>query len=313
MDDDRKIRFLVSPVLYLAAVICGFAMCEYPVKEAQKLLPWLGRATSAQKEADQRMNQDIPPDSRATSQDSRNAQPRAEPTRTTSRKVNSDSEGRSNDGGKSTARDELGLDISLSELIAIIAAGGVVIFALGVVIGTIGYLLLRLTFSMLWIIQKCLCCSRYCIKGFFPSHELYANKATFSRMCKHVGLTQPGMKTYGSSFVVGALFDHGVLRNRCEGAHRWVVRRWNALSVSFSSAIALMLALFTMLHVETPVPTTWSAVVMTLAATFALVAGTAWWDTMKMIQLVSEDGVLDRVDARSPKSSSNDAAGSSQI
>jgi len=204
MDEERKIRFLIAPLLFFASLEWGVAWD--PARKLSELIP-----------------------------------------------------------GASLSPD------NWSQLIALIAGGGIAVFALGVVIGTATYVFLRILFllkSWIW--------------GGTSCHEISLPSETLIQMWNQI--RAQGDFDRRQELFLGVTFDHDLLRSKHEGVHRWIVRRWNAFSVNATSTIALLLSLWAGCFLNVAVTMRWYGPVAVVSAMFAVSAIFAWRDTMGMLR-----------------------------
>ena len=204
MDEDRRIRFLIAPMLFFASV--AWAVVSDPNSKLSTLLP--------------------------------------------------------------------GVSISIDSWwqgLAALAAGGILTVAIGVVIGTISHVLLRMGF---WLKAK--------LFGGSTTHEISVDPATLKLMWHK--LKESGAPKVRDQLFIGVTFDHDVLLKDHEGVHRWLVRRWNAFSVAVTSMTGLALSflvLACLLNVS--LAGKWWAVVSIAFLSFSAVAVLAWRDMMGML------------------------------
>ncbi len=213
MDEDRKIRFLIAPLLFFASLAWGVAWD--PARKLSELFP--------------------------------------------------------------------GASLSLEnwyQLIAFIAGGGIAVFTLGVVIGTATYAVLRVLFVI-----------KSCIWGGTSCHEVSLPTETLKQMWAHI-LAQ-GDFDRREELYIGVTFDHDLLRSKHEGVHRWIVRRWNAFSVSVTSAIALLLSLWAGYLLNVTVTLRWWVPVVVVSVMFAISAIFAWRDTMGILRFQARRQLTD--------------------
>lgn len=154
-----------------------------------------------------------------------------------------------------------------SQVLTVIAGGGVVVTALGLVINTIPWAILR---GVTWIFRR-------------ESHEALLQAAALERIRRVVGFHR-SPDAHERLFLV-ATFDHSNLPNPI---HRWLFRRWNAFNVNVSVAFALMLAGVLRFCLGIHVGWAPGVVAASVAAVFALMSGWAWRDTMGMLEFQAE-------------------------
>jgi hypothetical protein len=157
-----------------------------------------------------------------------------------------------------------------SQLIGIIAAGGVAVFAAGYGIGTCTQVLLRLIFRI-----------RARLWGGSRFHEVALSDESFERVWDQIGA--PGKPDRALELYAGAVFDFGILRMHRKGVHEWLFRRWNGFNTAVNSLWPLILSLpigHWILNI--PWSVMWCLPVLMLALALSFVAVWAWRDTMKM-------------------------------
>jgi hypothetical protein len=158
-------------------------------------------------------------------------------------------------------------------LIGFLAGGGIVVFALGYVIGTLTYFSLRLIF---------LCRPQHW--GRF--HEVALSDDAFCRVWKQLGVF--GTADRRQELSAGVAFDHSVLRKSHEGVHRWLVRRWNAFSIATTSFCGLILSLPFGYLIGIPLTHIWwCAPVGVFAFVLFFVMIWSWRDTMRMVDFMT--------------------------
>ena len=211
MDEDRRIRFMVAPLLFLASLVWGFV--GDPDVHLAAVLPAVG-------------------------------------------------------------------DFNLkdaSSLIAAAAAGGLAVFVLGFVIGTLTYVLLR--FSA-WILNKV----RHAGSG---CHEVVLSRAAQAAVWRLIKM--PGEPRPEDEHFAGVTFDHDVLSSQHSGIHRWLMRRWNAFSVAATSITAIVLSLgFGHAFFGIRCRADWDMFALAVCALLVVSAILAWQDTMRMVTFQAE-------------------------
>jgi len=156
--------------------------------------------------------------------------------------------------------------------ITVIASGSIVVFAMGLVIGTFSYVGLRCVFLLDG------CCRR--LEGV-NTHEVYLADHTLSQIWSHLN---PAIRLARSmDFYAAVAFDHGILQTKNEGVYHWMVRRWNAFSLSVTSISGLMLSLIVGWIFHIAISWQWLSTVAVLLTLFAINAFFAWNDTMRML------------------------------
>ncbi|HUC61437.1 MAG TPA: hypothetical protein VMF53_05735 [Alphaproteobacteria bacterium] len=205
MDDDRRIRFLISPMIFFASLVWG-AWCD-PVARC-----WLI---------------------------------------------------------------DMAKNPSWTSIIgAVVAGGGILVFAFGYIFGTVLYALLRVGFLFRSIISRDM--SRY--------HEVALSRSTLDGLAWALHLPNKLERSY--ELCAGVVFDHAILRAKQPGIHRWLFRRWNAFSVAGTSLVALVLSFFFGLALGISFTMTWLLPLAVFAITLLYVTCLAWCDTMKMMKFM---------------------------
>jgi hypothetical protein len=115
----------------------------------------------------------------------------------------------------------------LKEILAVAAALGAATIPLGFSIGTLGLLLLKLAFHI-----------RSRITRLRQIHEAYITEECFQVILRETAASTTDDRA--SLLYATATFDHELLPG---GVHTWLIRRWNAFNVAFSSAIAILISL----------------------------------------------------------------------
>lgn len=204
MDEDRKIRFLVAPVLFVTSL--AWLVASDPCRGISDLIPGIS--------------------------------------------VNLD---------------------KLSNVIAVLTGGGIVVFTLGFVIGTISYVVLRFGFYVK---------ARIC--GGASSHEVSLDKATLDLMWSRVNAS--GKPDPSKAVFAGVTFDHDMLRSKHEGVHLWLIRRWSAFSIAVTSTTGLLLSLGLGALTNFAYTAKWWVPVFMASVFFIISAVLAWRDTMGMLR-----------------------------
>jgi phosphotransferase system glucose/maltose/N-acetylglucosamine-specific IIC component len=178
-----------------------------------------------------------------------------------------------------------------SKLIGLIAGGGVVVFAVGYIIGTVTYFVLRLLF-------------RYRPQRWGKSrfHEVALSDDAFFQVWTKLGAS--GMPDRWQELFAGVAFDHGVLRESPEGVHRWLFRRWNAFNIATTSFCGLILSFPFGHFIGIPCSLAWYFSVGAFAAILVFVMVWAWRDTMNMADFMAR---LPPKESK-PKNTSQDTA-----
>jgi hypothetical protein len=158
----------------------------------------------------------------------------------------------------------------VSDWIALLAGGGIIVFALGFVIGTSTYVLLRLAFVL-----------KACVWDGSGCHEISLSKETLTQIWPKV--RAPDAANRAHEFFAGVTFDQDILRSKHEGVHRWLMRRWNAFSVAVTSVMGLMLSLIIGAIMRIRLSVEWWVPVAIVCAVLCVSATLAWRDTMGML------------------------------
>jgi hypothetical protein len=159
---------------------------------------------------------------------------------------------------------------SIGQIVGVVAGAGVVVFAVGYIIGTCNYFFLRLAFRIL--------------RGRF--HEVLLSDAAFARVWSLLGA--PGVPNRAQELSAGAAFDYDILFKTHEGVHRWLFRRWNAFSIATSSIWALILSFPFGLVIQIPATCGWFLPVIVFMTILIFVARWAWSDAMGMLTFQAE-------------------------
>lgn len=162
-------------------------------------------------------------------------------------------------------------ELNSSKLIGIIAGGGVVVFAVGYVIGTCTQLLLRLIF---WCKAWLLGGSRF--------HEVALSDDSLKRVWDLIG-APPGKPDRSKELFAGVAFDFGVLKKDCEGVSQWLFRRWNGFNTAANSIVALVLSLLVGPSIGVPCRYSWWLPVVAFVFVLGIVAFLSWRETMNMV------------------------------
>jgi len=164
---------------------------------------------------------------------------------------------------------------SIGQIVGVVAGAGVVIFAIGYIIGTCNYFFLRLSFRIL--------------RGRF--HEVLLSDAAFARVWALLGA--PGIPNRAQELSAGAAFDYDILLKKHEGVHRWLFRRWNAFSIATNSIWALILSFPFGLAIRIPATCEWLLPVIVFMIILFVVATWAWRDTMEMAGFMATTANVD--------------------
>jgi hypothetical protein len=165
------------------------------------------------------------------------------------------------------------VDKGLGPAITFIAGGGIVLFALGLVIGTVSYVGLRI--FVLIVFRLCLW------RVGFITHECFVRVETLRQMREK--LEVPGEFDRRRAFFAAVSFDHGIIQSNNPGVYHWMVRRWNAFSIAVTSVTGLGLSLVVGKFFGIHVSNEWICPLVGLLVLFFLNAIFAWYDTMSML------------------------------
>lgn len=150
-----------------------------------------------------------------------------------------------------------------SAIFAVVAGGGVLVAALGLLINTIPWMLFRII---------ALACGG-------QSHEAVLSSDGLERIRNILGYRFPHAKE--DALFIAATFDH---RELDESIHKWLLRRWNAFNVNSSVVSALTLALIVGGRLGIHVGVEWVLTSLIVGSVFAAMAWWAWHDTMGMLE-----------------------------
>jgi len=163
----------------------------------------------------------------------------------------------------------------LNNVIGLVAAGGLVVFVAGYVIGTITHSLLRLLFLIgrpSWTQTR--------------SHEVALRDDRLSSILAIFKVEKTWYQPEDQLYP-GVAFDFGILAKEYEGVHRWLVRRWNAFSIGITSIAGLILSFvigYCALHICFEVA--WWAPVGIFLAAVVVTTVFAWRDAMGMLDFM---------------------------
>ena len=162
-----------------------------------------------------------------------------------------------------------------SKLIGLLAGGSIVVITAGYIFGTVGYFLLMIVFCVSGKFRK---------KSWF--HEVALSDASLERIWKT--LKAPGTPNRCQELFAGVVFDHGILRKSHVGVHRWLFRRWNAVSIGATSLCSLILSFpFGWMMLNIPIKTAWLLPVGFFTFILLIVTCRAWFDTMNMLEFMA--------------------------
>lgn len=150
-----------------------------------------------------------------------------------------------------------------TSILTIIAGGGVLVIASGLLIGSISLFLLR---------GIALICK-------WESHEAILSTDALNNIQRT--LRYDGTRTRRDDLFLAATFDHDLL---AKPIHTWLLRRWNAFNINISSFNALWLSLLIGWRLELNVGCEWLLTSLTVGLVFVAMAIWAWRDTMGMIE-----------------------------
>ena len=166
----------------------------------------------------------------------------------------------------------------LLSLLALLAGGGVLLLAIGIVNGTLTYLFLRLvaylpftTMIRLPLLKK------------VHSHEIWLTEESLTAIRRKLQIPEEH-KSISEDFYTGATFDHDILHQHHPGIHAWMSRRWDSFSIAMTSSIGLLLSLV-LGHFWLGIPfnNSWCGSVLALFLSFLLNGLIAYRDTMWML------------------------------
>jgi len=169
-------------------------------------------------------------------------------------------------------------DPTKGELLVAIFGAAAAVFALGYLIGVISVLVLIVLFLLISGLARRCDCSYY---ATYPA-------GTFQSFISDFKLPKPKNKTRFEkrrfTEFTAITFDHEILKERAEGLHEWLSRRWIAFHVSWNSAIALGLVITVVPLLDIAHDRHW---VIPIVLVFFLLfwhALTCWFDVMRMIK-----------------------------
>ncbi len=182
---------------------------------------------------------------------------------------------------------------STTKIVGLLAAGGILVVALGFLISTISIFFLRLLFLPWWMWA-------YWKHGTRLHYEATLSPATLTRLStaldKSLGLKADpdGSKR---ALYLAAAFDHILLP---PGIHDWLGRRWNMFNVSVHSMVALGLSLLVGGILTIQIEREWSLAVGGLALALGVNAVLAQRETMKMVEFLSHRATWPQKPERCP-------------
>jgi hypothetical protein len=157
-----------------------------------------------------------------------------------------------------------------AQLLAWLAASGVVLLAFGFLIGAVGQFLLSLPGLL----------------GGDPSgfEAVMTSKMRRKVWREHFGAHRRSI--HGREAAIVAAFDHALLE---PGLAAWIERRWNAFHTNANAALALGLAMGAVPASEALAPgATWWVWVGTVTVVFVLVSARAYADVRRMNDLLAD-------------------------
>jgi hypothetical protein len=158
----------------------------------------------------------------------------------------------------------------LSSLIGLAAGGGFVVFAFGYIIGTFTYAILSVFFYL-----KALSC------GGSQYHEAAFSCSDLKTIWQRTG--HLGKVDRKQELSAVAVFDFGRIREKHEGVHQWLMRRYTAFIIGSTSVTGLFFSFVIGNRVlEIPWKPEWYVPVLFLIAACAYVAWCAWKDGRRM-------------------------------
>ncbi len=186
----------------------------------------------------------------------------------------------------------------LVKVAAGLAAGSLVVFVAGYVIGTVTYFVLRGLFRLPSLISRnsenvdsrMLRCLRRLVDvnwRISRTHEVSLPKETLGDIWNRFGLSLPA-DFQRQELSAGVAFDHGILQKEYVGIHRWLFRRWNAFSIAATSLTGLLLSLVIghcFLGFEWH--WRWYAPILGFDILLCVSGIWAWCDTMKMLEFMA--------------------------
>lgn len=209
MDDDRRVRFLVAPTLFVASLLVGVRFDD----KAREYVWYIYSQTSAQS--------------------------------------------------------------GWINLIGVVAGGGLLVFVGGYIIGTFTYFVVRCWFRYTTYLGE----SRF--------HEVALTSESFGQVWRTLGAPsiEPDRR---QELFAGVAFDHGILRERRNGIHLWLFRRWNAFNIAATSVCGLGLSLL-FGHVFFGISFSWQWLLLVgvFAVVLVFVIWWAWHDTMGMLDFMA--------------------------
>ncbi len=166
-----------------------------------------------------------------------------------------------------------------SAILAVVAGGGVVVAALGLLINTIPWMLFRVV----------------ALARGTQSHEAVLSNEGLDRIRDILGL--PVSSTQDDALFLTATFDHRELH---ESIHKWLLRRWNAFNVNSSVVSALTLAVIVGGRLGIHLGKEWLLTSLAVGSIFAAMAWWAWRDTMGMLEFQATLMSKPKAEASSP-------------
>lgn len=164
-------------------------------------------------------------------------------------------------------------DKSIGQAITLLAGGGIIVFTVGFVIGTAGYVILRLSFLLV---------SRFIwSRSEIITHEVGLDDKSLRLIWSKIKAS--GDFDRSAAFIAAMAFDHGILQEINPGVHRWIVRRWNAFSISVTSFFGLVLSMIVGCCASIQFTNAWRIPLVIVLVIFCFSAYFSWRDTMSML------------------------------
>lgn len=176
-----------------------------------------------------------------------------------------------------------------AELLGLIIVGSLFVLATGFVLGAVTLLLTRVLFLAARLIGLCW--------GRSGNYETFHSSQCFEKIWGRVGGGVPRRKSL--NFYAIMTFDHDILFQGSPGINQWMMRRWSSFTISFQSAISVVLAFafFRLFHSLDVGPKWWIIISITVGA-LVFQAAVAWWEGMQMMEFQCRRTVI----GSSPKS-----------
>ena len=168
-----------------------------------------------------------------------------------------------------------------SAILTMVAGGGVIVAALGLLINTIPWMLFRII----------------ALARGEQSHEAVLSSEGLERIREILGYRFP--QAQEDALFLAATFDH---RELPESIHKWLLRRWNAFNVNSSVVSALALAVIVGGRLGIHVGLEWVLTSFIVGSIFGAMAWWAWRDTMGMLEFQARLMSKPKADASSHES-----------